>query len=53
MVVIIRLPRRPAEGTLDMLVEQVRGQLNTLLERYDLRLEIYGISLRPASRIHS
>jgi subtilisin family serine protease len=42
MVVIVRLPRRPAEGTLDMLVEQVRGQLNALLVRYDLRLEIYG-----------
>ena len=42
MVVIVRLPRLPADGTLDMLVEQVRAQLNSLLARYDLTLETYG-----------
>ena len=42
MVVIVRLPGRPAEGTLDLLVEQVRDQLNSLLVRYELTLETYG-----------
>jgi len=42
VVVIVRLPRRPADGTLDTLVEQVRSQLNTFLRRYDLALELYG-----------
>ena len=31
MVVIVRLPRRPADDVLDVLVEQVRGQLNAVL----------------------
>src|ERR1051326_4253946 len=42
MVVIVRLPQRPANGTLDTLVGQVRDQLNSLLARYDLTLETYG-----------
>lgn len=42
MVVIVRLPRRPTDDTLDILVEQVRSQLNTLLAPHELMLETYG-----------
>src|SRR5437588_2142957 len=42
IVVIVRLPQRPADDTLDLLVEQVRSQLNTTLARYELVLERYG-----------
>src|SRR5207245_6084769 len=42
IVVIVRLPQLPADDTLDLLVEQVRSQLNTILARYELVLERYG-----------
>jgi hypothetical protein len=42
IVVVVRLPRRPADEILDVLAEQVRGQLNTLLAPHDLTLEAYG-----------
>ncbi len=42
MVVIIRLPRRPADDSLDALAEQVRNQLNALLAPHELMLETYG-----------
>src|SRR6059058_4639912 len=46
LVVVVQLPRRPADDTLDLLVEQVRNQLNTFLAQYDLTLETYGTSGR-------
>lgn len=42
MVVIVRLPRRPAENTQESLAEQVRSQLNDFLAKYNLMLEPYG-----------
>ncbi|HLQ29806.1 MAG TPA: S8/S53 family peptidase [Ktedonobacteraceae bacterium] len=42
MVVIVRLPRRPADDALDLLVEQVRSQLNAALISHSLVLETYG-----------
>ncbi len=42
MVVVIRLPRRPADDALDALVEQVRSQFNATLAQYSLMLELYG-----------
>jgi hypothetical protein len=42
MVVVVRLPRLPAEETLETLVEQVRNQLNGFLSQYSLALEPYG-----------
>jgi Subtilase family len=42
MVVVVRLHRRPAEDTQEMLVEQIRGQLNSLLARFNMVLEPYG-----------
>ena len=42
IVVIVRLPQLPADDTLDLLVEQVRSQLNTILAHYELVLERYG-----------
>ncbi len=42
MVVVVRLHRRPADEILDMLIEQVRNQLNALLSPYDIVLEPYG-----------
>jgi hypothetical protein len=42
IVVIVRLPRRPADEILEVLAEQVRGQLNSLLAPHDLALEAYG-----------
>src|ERR1700730_8511825 len=46
MVVVIRLPRLPAEDTLALLVEQVRDQLNEFLATYGLALELYGTAGR-------
>lgn len=46
IVVVIRLHRRPAEDTLDVLVEQIRSQLNALLSRFQLILESYGTAGR-------
>ena len=42
MVVVVRLPRLPVDDTQDLLVEQVRSQLNELLAPYSLTLEPYG-----------
>ncbi|HLZ56490.1 MAG TPA: S8/S53 family peptidase [Ktedonosporobacter sp.] len=42
MVVIVRLPQFPVDYQQDMLVEQVRIQLNTLLAQYGIALEPYG-----------
>src|SRR5581483_6533250 len=42
MVVIIRLPRLPVDDSHDVLVEQVRTQLNEFLAQYSLALEPYG-----------
>ncbi|HKF36074.1 MAG TPA: hypothetical protein VKB35_04175, partial [Ktedonobacteraceae bacterium] len=42
MVVVVRLHRRPAEDTQDILIEQIRSQLNSLLARYNAVLEPYG-----------
>jgi Subtilase family len=42
MVVIVRLPRLPVDTTQDMLIEQVRAQLNEVLAYYDITLENYG-----------
>ncbi|BCL83497.1 S8/S53 family peptidase [Ktedonobacteria bacterium brp13] len=42
MVVVIRLARIPADDALDILVEQVRVQLNTFLAHYAFSLDLYG-----------
>lgn len=42
MVVVIRLPRHLAEDTQDVLVAQVRSQLNVTLAPYGIILESYG-----------
>ena len=46
MVVVVRLPRRPANDAHDRLVEQVRSQLNGVLAPYGFALEAYGTSGR-------
>ena len=46
MVVIVRLPRLPVDDTQDILVEQVRTQLNQFLSQYSMSLEPYGTSGR-------
>ncbi len=42
MVVVARLQRHPAAETQDILVEQIRMQLNALLLGYGITLESYG-----------
>jgi hypothetical protein len=42
MVVVVRLHRRPNPETQDLLVEQIRSQLNSLLARFNMILELYG-----------
>ncbi len=42
MVVVVRLHRKPAEDTQDILIEQIRSQLNSLLVQYNMALEPYG-----------
>jgi subtilase family protein len=42
MVVVVRLHRRPTQETQDILIEQIRGQLNALLARFNMVLEPYG-----------
>src|SRR5579885_527423 len=42
MVVVVRLHRRPADEVIDILIEQVRNQLNALLSPYEIFLEPYG-----------
>jgi hypothetical protein len=46
MVVVVQLPRRPADDALELLAEQVRKQLNDLLEPHHLLLEPYGTAGR-------
>src|SRR5947209_13577235 len=46
LVVVARLQRHPAAETQDMLVEQIRGQLNALLLGYGITLEAYGTAGR-------
>src|SRR6266516_1122058 len=46
MVVVVRLPRRPQEDSLETLVEQIRTQLNLLLAPHDIILETYGTAGR-------
>ncbi len=43
---VVRLPRRPDNGEVDVLVEQVRSQLNAVLAQHQLHLEPYGTSGR-------
>jgi Subtilase family len=43
MVVVARLQRHPAVETQEILIEQIRGQLNTLLVGYGITLEAYGV----------
>src|SRR5579883_54514 len=42
MVVVVQLPRRPADDASGVLAEQVRSQLNSVLAAYSMRLEPYG-----------
>ena len=42
MVVVVRLQRRPNPDSQDLLVEQIRNQLNFMLARYSMILEPYG-----------
>src|SRR5579871_4955869 len=42
MVVVVRLHRHPAPETQELLVEQVRGQLNALLSQYGMVVDPYG-----------
>lgn len=42
MVVVVQLPRRPADDALEVLAEQVRSHLNVLLAPHNLTLEPYG-----------
>ncbi|MBV9713215.1 MAG: hypothetical protein JO011_20115, partial [Ktedonobacteraceae bacterium] len=42
MVVVVRLPRIPGDDTQELLIEQIRVQLNEFLAQYSLVLEAYG-----------
>jgi Subtilase family len=42
MVVVVRLHRRPTPDTQELLVEQIRDQLNALLAQYSMVVEPYG-----------
>lgn len=60
MIVVVRLPRLPVDDSQDLLVEQVRTQLNEFLAQYRLVLEPYGTAGRwseipamPPVRRHS
>ncbi|HLQ10265.1 MAG TPA: S8/S53 family peptidase [Ktedonobacteraceae bacterium] len=46
MVVVARLHRHPATETQEILVEQIRAQLNALLVGYGILLEAYGTAGR-------
>ncbi|MBV9706239.1 MAG: S8 family serine peptidase [Chloroflexi bacterium] len=41
MVIVVRLAQAPRDNSLDVLVEQIRSQLNTFLARYNLVVEYY------------
>jgi hypothetical protein len=42
MVVVVRLPQQPVDDTYEILIEQVRSQLNVFLARHNISLELYG-----------
>jgi hypothetical protein len=42
MVVVVQLHRRPGPDTQEMLIEEIRGQLNLLFARHNMMLEPYG-----------
>src|SRR5215831_16108656 len=42
MVVVVQLRRRPGSDIQETLIEQIRGQINSLLSRYNIVLEPYG-----------
>ena len=42
MVVVVRLARIPGDDTQEVLIEQIRVQLNEFLAQYSLVLEVYG-----------
>ncbi|HLZ81167.1 MAG TPA: hypothetical protein VKP04_06010, partial [Ktedonobacteraceae bacterium] len=42
IVIVVRLPKNPGDDEMDTLVEQVRGQLNVVLQPHDIVLELYG-----------
>lgn len=46
MMVVVRLHRHPAPEAQEMLVEQVRSQLNALLSQYGMVLDSYGTAGR-------
>ena len=46
MVVVVRLPRIPADDIQEALVEQIRLQLNDFLAHYNISLESYGTAGR-------
>src|SRR6266700_3667493 len=46
MIAVLRLPRLPADDTLERLEEQVRGRLNEYLAPHGLMLEHYGTAGR-------
>lgn len=46
MVVVVRLPRMPVDDTQEILVEQIRTQLNAFLDQYGITVEHYGTAGR-------
>lgn len=48
MIVVVRLTRIPLDDAQNMVVEQIRAQLNTFLADYQLTLELYGTAGRWA-----
>ena len=46
IVVVVRLPRIPLDDALDVLIGQVRTQLNDFLSSYQIALEVYGTAGR-------
>lgn len=46
MVVVVRLPRIPTDDLQEVLVEQIRLQLNAFLAHYNITLEAYGMAGR-------
>ena len=53
MVVVARLQRHPAAEAQDMLIEQIRAQLNALLRGYGITLETYGTAGRWRDASHA
>ncbi|MBA2680267.1 MAG: S8 family serine peptidase [Ktedonobacteraceae bacterium] len=46
IVIVVRLPRIPLDDALDVLIGQVRAQLNDFLSDYQIALEVYGTAGR-------